>query len=294
MSGIAMPRRRDAMNAVLNVIGLSKRFGDVTVLEDINFSVGRGETVCLLGPSGSGKSTLLRCLNWLERPDSGRVLVDGEPLGITTSGVVMSDRQLSSMRMRIGMVFQNFALWPHLTVLQNVMEAPLHVQRRPEREVRNEAQALLERVGMLHKCEAFPARLSGGQKQRVAIARALAMKPKLLLFDEPTSALDPELVGEVLTVMRDLAREGMTMVVVTHEMAFAREVATRVIFMDQGAIRETGAPNAFFGSPQTERARQFLSRYAATSNVAADGQLCPACAARDCQQAEPATTRGAA
>jgi polar amino acid transport system ATP-binding protein len=268
MNGTTVSRNTHAGNPVLQVIGLSKRFGTQPVLEDISFSVDRGETVCLLGPSGSGKSTLLRCLNWLERPDTGRVLIDGEPLGVTTGGVVMTDRQLSSMRMRIGMVFQNFALWPHLTVLENVMEAPLHVQRRPAREVRDEARALLERVGMLGKCEAFPARLSGGQKQRVAIARALAMRPQLMLFDEPTSALDPELVGEVLTVMRDLASDGMTMIVVTHEMAFAREVATRVVFMDQCAIRETGAPEAFFRSPQTERARQFLSRYAATSGVA--------------------------
>jgi polar amino acid transport system ATP-binding protein len=257
----------NAEGPVLQVIGLSKHFGAQPVLNDISFSVDRGETLCLLGPSGSGKSTLLRCLNWLERPDAGRVLVDGETLGITSGGVVMSDRQLSSMRTRIGMVFQNFALWPHLTVLQNVMEAPLHVQKRPAREVRDEARALLERVGMLGKCDAFPARLSGGQKQRVAIARALAMRPKLLLFDEPTSALDPELVGEVLTVMRELARDGMTMIVVTHEMAFAREVATRVIFMDRGAICEAGTPQAFFHSPKTERARQFLSRFAATSEV---------------------------
>jgi polar amino acid transport system ATP-binding protein len=242
--------------AVLSVAGLSKSFGSLQVLSDINFSVTRGETVCLLGPSGSGKSTLLRCINWLERPDRGQILLDGEPVGVSTG-----DKDLAHMRTRIGMVFQHFALWPHLTVLQNVMEAPLHVQRRAKAEVLAEAEALLRRVGLYDKKDVFPARLSGGQKQRVGIARALAMKPALLLFDEPTSALDPELVGEVLAVMRDLAAEGMTMVVVTHEMAFAREAASRVIFMDMGSVVETGQPEAFFSAPATERARQFLLRY---------------------------------
>jgi len=252
----------------LQVIGLSKSFGALRVLEDIHFSVARGETVCLLGPSGSGKSTLLRCVNWLERPDAGRVLLGGQPVGISSGGVVMNDRELALVRTRIGMVFQHFALWPHLTVLQNVMEAPLHVQRRPKGEALAEAEALLRRVGLFDKRDVFPARLSGGQKQRVGIARALAMKPALLLFDEPTSALDPELVGEVLAVMRDLAREGMTMVVVTHEMAFAREAASRVIFMDRGAVVETGAPETFFNAPATERAQQFLLRYAGTAAAA--------------------------
>jgi len=246
---------------VLSIAGLVKRFGAQTVLDGIDLQVERGETVCLLGPSGSGKSTLLRCINWLEIPDAGRVLLEGETIGVSTGGVVMGDGQLSRMRTRIGMVFQHFALWPHLTVLQNVMEAPVHVQRRPVDEVREEARALLERVGLSAKHDAFPAHLSGGQKQRVGIARALAMKPSLMLFDEPTSALDPELVGEVLTVMRDLARDGLTMVVVTHEMSFARDVADRVVFMDAGAIVETGAPEEFFGAPRTERARQFLLRY---------------------------------
>jgi len=248
---------------ILQIAGLSKSFGSLQVLDNISFGVARGETVCLLGPSGSGKSTLLRCINWLERPDAGRVVLDGQPVGITSGGVVMSDRELSLMRTRISMVFQHFALWPHLTVLQNVMEAPVHVQRRPKDEVRAEAEALLRRVGLFEKRDVFPARLSGGQKQRVGIARALAMKPALLLFDEPTSALDPELVGEVLAVMRDLARDGMTMVVVTHEMAFARDVASRVIFMDRGVVVETGPPEAFFNAPTTERAQQFLLRYVA-------------------------------
>ena len=251
----------DTAPPVLQVSGLVKSFGSLRVLNDIGFNVARGETVCLLGPSGSGKSTLLRCVNWLERPDQGRVLLEGEPVGVTRGGVVMHDRELARLRTRMGMVFQHFALWPHLNVLDNVMEAPLHVQRRPKDEVRAQAEALLRRVGLHDKREVFPARLSGGQKQRVGIARALAMKPALLLFDEPTSALDPELVGEVLAVMRDLAREGMTMVVVTHEMAFAREAASRVIFMDHGRVVETGAPDAFFAAPRTERARQFLLRF---------------------------------
>jgi polar amino acid transport system ATP-binding protein len=250
------------MGPVLNVVGVSKSFGAVEVLSDVSFQVGKGETVCVLGPSGSGKSTLLRCINWLERPDAGQIYLNGEPVGVTTAGVVMNDRRLSQLRTRIGMVFQHFALWPHLTVLQNLMEAPVQVQRRPRAEVRDEAMALLAKVGLVDKRDAFPARLSGGQKQRVGIARALAMRPDLLLFDEPTSALDPELVGEVLVVMRDLAHEGRTMVVVTHEMAFAREAANRVLFLDRGRVVESGTPDQFFQRPDTERARQFLQRYA--------------------------------
>jgi polar amino acid transport system ATP-binding protein len=249
---------------VLTVSALSKSFGSLRVLHDISLEVAAGETVCLLGPSGSGKSTLLRCINWLERPDSGRVLIAGEQIGVSSGGVVMNDRELAQLRTRIGMVFQHFALWPHLTVLQNVMEAPLHVQHRDRDMVRTEAEALLQRVGLFEKRDVFPARLSGGQKQRVGIARALAMKPALMLFDEPTSALDPELVGEVLAVMRDLSAEGMTMVVVTHEMAFAREAASRIIFMDHGVVVETGAPDAFFNQPGTVRAQQFLQRFSST------------------------------
>jgi polar amino acid transport system ATP-binding protein len=250
---------------VLTIAGISKSFGKQKVLDDISLNVDLGETVCLLGPSGSGKSTLLRCINWLDRPDQGKVLLNGEAVGVSPGGVVMSDRELARMRLRVGMVFQNFALWPHLTVLQNVMAAPLHVQRRPHKEVRNEAEALLKRVGLHHKMDAFPARLSGGQKQRVGIARALAMRPEVLLFDEPTSALDPELVGEVLAVMRDLAHQGMTMIVVTHEMAFAQEVASRIVFMDQGRIVESGTADAFFSRPQTDRARSFLQRFSDSS-----------------------------
>ena len=247
---------------VLDVAGVSKRFGDTEVLSDVSFQVDKGETICVLGPSGSGKSTLLRCINWLERPDAGQIYLNGERVGINNAGIVMGDRELSKIRTHIGMVFQHFALWPHLTVLQNLMEAPVQVQRRPKAEVRDEALALLSKVGLSDKRDAFPARLSGGQKQRVGIARALAMRPDLLLFDEPTSALDPELVGEVLVVMRDLAREGMTMVIVTHEMAFARDAATRVLFLDRGRVVETGSPDKFFSNPETERARQFLQRYA--------------------------------
>jgi len=247
---------------VLDVAGVSKRFGALEVLSDISFQVEKGETVCVLGPSGSGKSTLLRCINWLERPDAGQVYLNGTEIGVNGAGVVMSDRELSRIRTRIGMVFQHFALWPHLTVLQNLMEAPVQVQRRPTAEVRDEALALLAKVGLVDKRDTFPAKLSGGQKQRVGIARALAMRPDLLLFDEPTSALDPELVGEVLVVMRELAREGRTMVVVTHEMGFARDAATRIMFLDRGRMVETGSPERFFTNPETERARQFLQRYA--------------------------------
>jgi polar amino acid transport system ATP-binding protein len=247
---------------VLDVAGVSKRFGDIEVLSDVSFQVDKGETICVLGPSGSGKSTLLRCINWLERPDAGQIYLNGERVGINNAGIVMGDRELSKIRTHIGMVFQHFALWPHLTVLQNLMEAPVQVQRRPKAEVRDEALALLAKVGLGDKRDAFPAKLSGGQKQRVGIARALAMRPDLRLFDEPTSALDPELVGEVLVVMRDLAREGMTMVIVTHEMAFARDAATRVLLLDRGRVVETGSPDKFFSSPDTERARQFLQRYA--------------------------------
>jgi polar amino acid transport system ATP-binding protein len=256
---------------VLDVAGISKKFGAVEVLCDVSFQVDKGETVCVLGPSGSGKSTLLRCINWLERPDAGQIYLNGKQIGVTAAGTVMTDRDLSAVRTRIGMVFQHFALWPHLTVLQNVTEAPIQAQKRPKAEVRDEALALLSKVGLIDKRDAFPARLSGGQKQRVGIARALALRPDLLLFDEPTSALDPELVGEVLVVMRDLAREGMTMVVVTHEMGFARDAATRVMFLDRGRVVESGSPEKFFTQPETERARQFLQRYAGGT---ANGKSC--------------------
>ena len=252
-----------ALHPVLRVQGLSKTYGAHAVLRDIDLSVNEGETVCIVGPSGAGKSTLLRCVNWLEVPDAGAVHLAGTHVGVRAGGnVPMSDAELARMRTRIGFVFQHFALWPHLSVIGNVMAAPLHVQRRPREEVRREAEALLAKVGLSDKRDAMPARLSGGQKQRVGIARALAMRPQLLLFDEPTSALDPELVGEVLGVMQDLARDGMTMVVVTHEMAFARAAASRIVFMDQGRIVEAAPPETFFTAPATERARQFLQRVA--------------------------------
>jgi polar amino acid transport system ATP-binding protein len=252
-----------APSLAVEVRNVVKSFGDVEVLRGVTFEVPPGQTISVLGPSGSGKSTLLRCINWLEEPNSGEVYIAGMRMGVRADGKThMSDRELARMRSRIGMVFQSFNLWPHLTVLQNVTEAPIHVLGLGKGEATARAEALLEKVGITEKRGAYPYVLSGGQKQRLAIARALAMNPAVILFDEPTSALDPELVGEVLAVMRALAEEGMTMVVVTHEMDFARNVSNEVIFMDQGVIVEREAPEAFFMRPQTPRARQFLSRYA--------------------------------
>jgi polar amino acid transport system ATP-binding protein len=244
--------------------GVAKFFGEHEVLAKVDLSVVAGETVCILGPSGAGKSTLLRCINWLETPDSGAVFLHGVRVGVTAENGVhrpMTDRELAAIRTRTGMVFQHFNLWPHLTVLGNVIESPIHVLHRPRKEVVAESEALLARVGLAEKRNAYPARLSGGQMQRVAIARALAMRPEVLLFDEPTSALDPELVGEVLEVMRSLARDGMTMIVVTHEMQFALEAANRVVLLDNGRIVEEGAAEEFFRRPRTERSRQFLERF---------------------------------
>jgi len=254
---------QDALSKpVLNIRRLSKSFGSQLVLNDVSFEVAKGTTVCLLGPSGSGKSTLLRCVNWLERPDEGAIFLNGVRVGFRSGGTVpMTARELAEVRSHIGMVFQHFNLWPHLTVIENLIEAPIHVQKRNRDEVIAEAEALLERVGLRDKRDAFPARLSGGQKQRVGIARALAMKPELILFDEPTSALDPELVGEVIAVMKTLANDGMTMLVVTHEMGFAREAADEILLLDGGKIIEHCPPEAFFSRPKTERARQFLQRY---------------------------------
>jgi polar amino acid transport system ATP-binding protein len=233
-------------------------------LTDIDLQIMPGETVCILGPSGSGKSTLLRCINWLERPDQGLVFLHGTRVGYrftATGSVPMNDRELAMLRTRIGMVFQHFNLWPHLTALENIIESPLHVLRRPRREVLAEGEQLLEKVGLADKRDAYPAFLSGGQMQRVAIARALAMRPDVLLFDEATSALDPELVGEVLAVMKDIAHIGLTMIVVTHEMNFARDAASRIVFLDKGKIVEVATADAFFERPATERSRQFLERY---------------------------------
>jgi polar amino acid transport system ATP-binding protein len=246
----------------LNIRRLTKSFGDQLVLDNVSLQVEKGTTVCLLGPSGSGKSTLLRCVNWLEQPDGGEIFLSGSRVGFRPGGVIpMSAGELAALRARIGMVFQHFNLWPHLTVLQNLIEAPVHVQKRPRREVITEAEELLDRVGLLDKKNAFPARLSGGEKQRVGIARALAMRPELLLFDEPTSALDPELVGEVIAVMKTLAKGGMTMLVVTHEMGFAREAADQIVLLDQGRVIERSEPGPFFSNPKSERARQFLQRH---------------------------------
>ena len=261
-----MSDRRGDGSPVVEVRGLSKSFGPLRVLRGVSLAVSAGRTLCVLGPSGSGKSTLLRCINFLERPDEGAVFLRGERVGVlpTASGGErpMTDRELARIRTRFGMVFQQFNLWPHRTVLGNLVESPIHVLRRPRDAVIVEADALLAKIGVHDKRDTFPSRLSGGQKQRVAIARALAMKPEVLLFDEPTSSLDPELVGEVLAVMRDLAREGQTMIVVTHEMGFAREAADEVMFIDEGAVVETAPPERFFGNPETLRVRQFLQRFA--------------------------------
>ena len=242
---------------------LHKHFGSLEVLKGINLSVDRGEVVCLLGPSGSGKTTLLRCINFIETPTHGRVYIEGHPIGYQASpnGWVPQDRRtLCQMRAQIGMVFQHFNLWSHMTVLGNLIEAPIQVKGLPRAEAVRIAAELLEKVGLADKIQEYPARLSGGQKQRVAIARALAMQPKVMLFDEPTSALDPELIGEVLDVMKVLAHEGMTMVVVTHEVGFAREVGHRVVFIDGGVILEEGPPDAILVKPQHERTKRFLSR----------------------------------
>ena len=238
-----------------------KRFVSLTVLNGVDLFVDRGQVVVIIGPSGSGKTTLLRCINHLEKIDEGRIYIQDELMGYReVNGQLVEDKEANIARIRaqIGFVFQRFNLFPHKTALENVMEAPIHVLHRPSNEVREQALDLLAKVGLSEKADAYPHRLSGGQQQRVAIARALAMNPKLMLFDEATSALDPELVGEVLKVMRQLAEEGMTMVVVTHEMGFAREVGDRVIFMDKAQIVEQGPPAQVFESPQNDRTRSFL------------------------------------
>jgi polar amino acid transport system ATP-binding protein len=240
-----------------------KRFGRLEVLKGISLEVEPREVMCLLGPSGSGKSTFLRCINHLEDINSGRLYVDGELVGYRQRGDKLHelhDAEIASKRAEIGMVFQRFNLFPHMTALENIIEAPVLLKRKAKREARADAAALLDMVGLGDRWDSYPAQLSGGQQQRVAIARALAMDPKLMLFDEPTSALDPELVGEVLDVMRRLANEGMTMIVVTHEIGFAREVGDTVVFMDDGVVVETGAPREVFANPRHERTRAFLSK----------------------------------
>jgi len=249
-------------DAILRAVALGKQFGPFQALSDINLDVLRGEVLCIIGPSGSGKSTLLRCVNQLETVSEGALWVDGERVGYRRAGdrlYELNERQIARQRLATGMVFQRFNLFPHMTALENVIEGPIQVLKRPKAEAVAAAKTLLARVGLAHKAAAFPVELSGGQQQRVAIARALAMRPKLMLFDEPTSALDPELVGEVLAVMRDLAQSGMTMIVVTHELGFAREVASRVVFMDQGRIVETGPPAEILTRPSHPRTADFIS-----------------------------------
>ncbi len=255
-----------AKSVRLSVADIHKTFGSNEVLKGISLDAHDGDVVSLLGASGSGKSTFLRCINLLETPDKGDIWIDGEQIDFGDKNgrrVPASRRQVDRVRAELGMVFQSFNLWSHMTILQNVIEGPVHVLKRPKAECVEEAEALLDKVGIADKRHAYPAQLSGGQQQRVAIARSLAMKPKVMLFDEPTSALDPELVGEVLRVMRSLAEEGMTMLVVTHEMAFARDVSNRVIFMKDGAINCSGAPSEMFGGSASPEFRQFIGGFGA-------------------------------
>ncbi|WP_330949373.1 amino acid ABC transporter ATP-binding protein [Virgibacillus sp. MG-45] len=237
---------------MINVNNLTKKFGKTTVLNNISTSINRGEVVAIIGPSGSGKSTFLRCLNQLEQPSSGEIWINGKEIA--------QEKNKALIRKNIGMVFQHFHLFPHMTVLKNITYAPQTVKKISESEAKENALELLKKVGLSEKAETFPNRLSGGQKQRVAIARALAMEPEIMLFDEPTSALDPEMVKEVLDVMKDLANTGMTMVIVTHEMGFAREVADRILFLDEGQLMEDEKPDSFFTHPNTERAQAFLEK----------------------------------
>ena len=238
---------------MISVEHLYKNFGKLPVLQDVNLTIDKGDVVCIIGPSGSGKSTFLRCLNLLEKPQKGKIIFEGEDL--------MNPKiDLNRHRQKMGMVFQHFNLFPHMTVLENLTCAPVMLKKCTKEQAKEKALMHLERVGLADRADAYPSQLSGGQKQRVAIVRALCMEPDVMLFDEPTSALDPEMVGEVLDVMKELAHEGMTMVVVTHEMGFAREVASRVIFLDDGNIAEQGTPAEIFGAPKCERLRTFLSK----------------------------------
>lgn len=246
----------------LSVENIQKRFGDLEVLTGVSLTAHKGDVISILGASGSGKSTLLRCINFLEIPDEGTVSVGGEVVRMKRNrrgeSVPEDIRQIEQIRTQLSMVFQQFNLWSHMTILENVIEAPIHVLKVPKAEAVERAHAYLEKVGIADKVKAYPAHLSGGQQQRAAIARALAMEPEVMLFDEPTSALDPELVGEVLQVIRDLAEEGRTMIVVTHEMGFARDVSSRIIFLHQGRIEEDGPPKVVFENPKSERFKQFI------------------------------------
>ncbi len=258
------PEAKPALQPMIVAKGLRKSFGARQVLHDVDLTVLPSEVVCIIGPSGSGKSTVLRCLAFLERYDDGTVHIEGDLLGYHEVGsrrMPASDRRVDQVRASLGMVFQHFHLWPHMTALANVTTALRVVKRMPRTEAEAQGRAMLAKVGLADRADAYPAALSGGQKQRVAIARALAMQPKAMLFDEPTSALDPELVGEVLAVMKHLAAEGMTMVVVTHEMGFAAHVADRVVFMDAGRIIEQGPPSELFSNPKSERLQQFLATW---------------------------------
>lgn len=237
---------------MIEVKNLTKRYGNNTILNNISETIQNGEKIVIIGPSGAGKSTFLRCLNLLEEPDSGSIIFDG-------TDITAKDTDINIVRRKMGMVFQHFNLFPHLTVLQNITLAPVMLKIQTKEQAEEQAMQLLERIGLADKAAAYPSSLSGGQKQRIAIVRSLAMNPDVILFDEPTSALDPEMVGEVLALMKDLAQEGMTMAVVTHEMGFAREVATRVLFMDSGIIAESGTPQQIFENPQSERLKQFLN-----------------------------------
>ncbi len=247
----------------MEAVDVHKSFGRLEVLKGVSLDVAKGETVCIIGPSGSGKTTFIRCINHLEKINAGRITVNGQLIGYRESnGKIREDteRNIAQQRTQVGMVFQRFNLFPHKTALQNVTEAPTHVLGVPAKQAEEDGVRLLTRVGLADKCDTYPGKLSGGQQQRVAIARALAMKPALMLFDEPTSALDPEVTGEVLEVMEELAREGTTMIVVTHEMGFARKAADRIVMMDAGVIIEEGVPEHFFDACTHERTRQFLSR----------------------------------
>ena len=258
---MSIQQTKDSGREMVRGEQIVKRFGNLTVLNGVDLSVKRRQVVVIIGPSGSGKTTLLRCINHLEKIDDGRIYIEGELIGYReVNGRLVEDREANIARIRsqVGFVFQRFNLFPHMTALENVIEAPIHVLHEPRAQVVERAQSLLAKVGLAEKAHVYPHRLSGGQQQRVAIARALAMNPKLMLFDEATSALDPELVGEVLKVMRQLAEEGMTMVVVTHEMGFAREVADHVIFMDKGVIVEQGPSKQIFDTAENERTRNFL------------------------------------
>jgi len=251
------------MTNALEIRNLKKSFGNLEVIKNLSLKAKRGDVICIIGSSGSGKSTLLRCVNLLETPDSGEVYVNGELIKMKKNKngklIAAEQNQVDRMRSKLGMVFQDFNLWSHMTVLQNVIEAPIHVQKIEKNVARKNGFQLLEKVGIAEKADQYPSRLSGGQQQRAAIARALAMNPDVMLFDEPTSSLDPELVGEVLRVMKSLAEEGRTMIIVTHEMGFAKEAASKVIFLDQGCVEEEETPDKFFNNPQSERLKRFLA-----------------------------------